>query len=494
MPHDDKAKRPLYNLIALNCADRSEPVFFVEGEKCAEAARSCGLLATTSAGGNQAAKLADYTPLKGRTVYILPDHDAPLTDGSIPGEVYAADVATMCRMAEARSVAIVRLHTKWTLPQDGSDIADLVETHKDDDPIDLGTQIKELARSQSKPTGHFHPFTLGELTEEETELRTPVTEGLVRIGEVMNIVAAPKTGKSWLVHGLSMCSVSGRPWLGRSVRHGQVLLIDGELHRPPIHNRLRTTQEKLGTLDSQVDQITIVNLRSTGRNIHHIAEWIAGHPPGTWPLIIIDPIYRFYPPGFDENSNESMSRLYDTLDGIADSAQAALTIVHHTSKGNQGEKSNTDVGAGAGAQSRAADAHMTLRQHEEEDAVIVTTSVRSFVPIEPYVIRSTRPGWELDPGLDPSAFHKPGGRRGVGQGRSPEPAVLWTPEKFAREIVGIGQSSREAIVDRAVQRAGLSKQQAKDTLKIAVDNGCVVEINFGANRSRQYTATKGLTP
>ena len=34
-----------------------------------------GLLATTSAGGSQAARLTDWTPLAGRRVVLLPDND-----------------------------------------------------------------------------------------------------------------------------------------------------------------------------------------------------------------------------------------------------------------------------------------------------------------------------------------------------------------------------------------------------------------------------------
>ena len=66
--------RPLYGLPELAGASR---VLVVEGEKCAEAARSLGFAATTSAGGSQAAGKSDWSPLAGKEVWILPDNDAP---------------------------------------------------------------------------------------------------------------------------------------------------------------------------------------------------------------------------------------------------------------------------------------------------------------------------------------------------------------------------------------------------------------------------------
>lgn len=64
--------RPLYGL---PLADG--PVVIVEGEKCAEAVRATGMVATTWAGGSSAIHKSDWSPLAGRDVVIWPDNDAP---------------------------------------------------------------------------------------------------------------------------------------------------------------------------------------------------------------------------------------------------------------------------------------------------------------------------------------------------------------------------------------------------------------------------------
>ena len=72
---DPPGELPLYGL----CDVLATPgrVYVVEGEKCAEAARSIGLLATTSAHGTKSPSKTDWTPLAGRDVAILPDDDEP---------------------------------------------------------------------------------------------------------------------------------------------------------------------------------------------------------------------------------------------------------------------------------------------------------------------------------------------------------------------------------------------------------------------------------
>lgn len=77
-------------------------------------------------------------------------------------------------------------------------------------------------------------------------------------------------------------------------------------------------------------------------------------------VIVIDALYKALPPDVDENSNGQITAIYNLLDGYAQTSKAAFVLVHHTSKGGQANKSVTDVGSGAGAQSRSPDAHLTL--------------------------------------------------------------------------------------------------------------------------------------
>ena len=56
----------------------------------------------------------------------------------------------------------------------------------------------------------------------------------------------------------------------------------------------------------------------------------------------------------------------------------AFTMIHHASKGLQADKQVTDVGSGAGAEFRAADTHLILRHHEEQDVYVLDAVARSW--------------------------------------------------------------------------------------------------------------------
>ncbi len=82
--------------------------------------------------------------------------------------------------------------------------------------------------------------------------------------------------------------------------------------------------------------------------------------------------------------------------------KTSFICIHHASKGNQSDKATTDVGAGAGAQSRAVDTHLVLRPHEEDDAIVLDAAVRSWPPVQSRALRWTFPVWNPAGDIGPS--------------------------------------------------------------------------------------------
>jgi len=233
------------------------------------------------------------------------------------------------------------------------------------------------------------PVSFASLLSEYPKLRPPVIDGLLRQGETLNVIGASKAGKSWLTYLILLCIKTGRSLFDAfPCAAGRVLLIDNELHGPTIANRIPKVAEAMGIQPHEyAEGLDVLSLRGQGVTLPALAQIIDRIEAGYYKAIICDAWYRFIPSGMNENSNADVMSLYNMLDRYAAQTQAAWIVVHHSSKGSQGEKSVTDVGAGAGAQSRAADAHLILRDHEEDDAVVLEAAVRSFPPVEPIGLR-----------------------------------------------------------------------------------------------------------
>jgi hypothetical protein len=250
------------------------------------------------------------------------------------------------------------------------------------------------------------PITANQLIGKFPELREPIIHKLARRGEVVNLIAAPKFGKSWLIYLLLLSIANGKHLFGTFwTVPGHVLLIDNELYPETLSSRLPLVATALGVdLAECGDRFHVVNLRGKLADLKRIRSYVAQFQPRQFQAIVIDAFYRTYPEGTDENNNADMTALYNTLDCIAAELDCVVIVVHHATKGNQSIKAITDVGSGAGAQSRAADTHLVLRPHQQQGVAVLEAAVRSFPPVTPICLKWEFPIWQLDTTNDPQAL------------------------------------------------------------------------------------------
>jgi hypothetical protein len=314
---------------------------------------------------------------------------------------------------------------------------------------------------------------LGQLVATYPRLRPPLIDGLLRRGETMNVIASPKVGKSWLTYGLGIAVATGAPWLGTfPTAQGAVLLIDNELHPETIANRIPLVAAAMGVEMAEVnDRLSILSLRGRLQNLIQLGAGLGQIDRSRFALIVIDAFYRTLPLGTDENDNAGLTALYNRLDHYADSLGVSFALVHHTSKGSQSEKAVTDVGSGAGAQSRAVDTHLILRPHEENDVVVLDAAVRSWPPVSPLCLRWSFPVWGVDNSLDPTLLRTAKPRRRKDEGQEPKkPAEPpWTAKRFA-DAFGRPEPRARPVVLEEARLCGLSDAKAEKLLKAAI--GC----------------------
>jgi hypothetical protein len=337
------------------------------------------------------------------------------------------------------------------------------------------------------------PVTVHQLLREHPSLRPPVIEGLLRQGETMNVIAPSKVGKSWLVTDLALCLAAGRPWLESfQTVAGNVLIVDNELHAETSSNRIPKVAAARGIAIEEIgERVFVVSLRGRLKDIVALGDYFLELEPGRYQVIILDAFYRFLPPGTDENDNGAMAQIYNLLDLCADRLASSFVLVHHSSKGNQAGKSVTDVGAGAGSQSRATDTHVILRPHELPEVVVLEAAVRSWPPIEPICLQRVFPLWVPAPGLDPTALRSERPRRRAAASDSaPAPsAPPWNARRFAEQFVQEAPRPRMAILEYAIN-AGLSERQAGNLLARAEAVGLVHRWDSGDRRSASFATVR----
>ncbi len=226
--------RPLLNLPELTKLPQGARVFVVEGEKTADAARSLGMVATTSAGGSQAAAQSDWSPLKSMEVVVLPDSDAP-------GENYAMEVARFCLRAGADSVRIVRLAESWDIPK-GGDLADVVEQHGDDFE-ELCQRIDELVDAAEPEINEgqtqkakYIPFPIEYLPE---VVREHVQIHSAAAGYDEAFIVLPMLAALAVAIGNSRCIRLNASWSEPSILWVAIIGESGTMKSPALFDALR---------------------------------------------------------------------------------------------------------------------------------------------------------------------------------------------------------------------------------------------------------------
>lgn len=335
--------------------------------------------------------------------------------------------------------------------------------------------------TKSDPVPDVEIVSFDSLHKAHPDLPPAVIDGILRKGETANIIAASKVGKTWLTYGLALSIVTGRSWLDAfQCLRGRVLMLDNELNASSIAHRIPKVAEAMQIDRGEyADQIDVLSLRGKGVSIFDVRRYLQGIEHGYYNAVILDAKYRFYPPGFSENSNADEMSVYNQLDSYAESTGAAWLVVHHASKGSQGEKAVTDVGAGAGAQSRAADSHLILRPHEEDDCCVLDAAVRSFPPIEPVGLRWTFPTWTRAYSIDPTALK---GRRTAGEERQ-----LQRDAEGMDSIRGV-LATGAATVRQVRDSTGFGKERCERLLGLLTSGSEITydTIKIRGNDARKY--------
>jgi len=274
---------------------------------------------TTWPGGAAAVGQADWAPLAGRSVILIPDCDTP-------GRKAMSWVSTHIKplTKEVRVVDPQRLVT--TLP-DGWDLAD---------PVPEGCDIAQwLVPEKPQPPRLLQLGFTVQQAQAHVDLPYLVKDLFDR-GQLIVLWGAPGSGKTFVALHMAGHIGAGKMWAGRRVKQGVVFYICAESTRKRLENRIIVLRERYPELiDSLVYFVPVqVDLLHGDTDIMDVlaaCKELEGRMGEQVALIVVDTLSVTFGGG-DENGPEDMGLYVSNIKRIKDSTGAAVLIVHHAGK------------------------------------------------------------------------------------------------------------------------------------------------------------------
>ena len=359
IPDDLDGELRIYGIDTVQ--DRLEPLFIVEGEKCAHALHGLGYQAITSLGGSGQVNKADWSCIKGVDhIYLLPDYDDT-------GLNYAYNIYRKIRAVD-KNVSVRLLSFPVC---DKGDVCDYLKTipelldwneldslsnHPSRDIAQrifkqyVGSNVATIPQKwQFIITKHKHKlisvndFNQITLPKRETILSPWLTEGSI------NMVFADRgVGKTFFSLSCAVALANGESFLSyKADRPVPVLYLDGEMQATAMQQRLRSltngqqTKETLSIFTPDCQDLTdhIPDIGDMNGRLE-IDELINSVKPK---VVIIDNISTFIRTGH-ENEGDSWSPVQEWAVQLRKQGIAVIFIHHANKEGKQrGSHKKEDV-------------------------------------------------------------------------------------------------------------------------------------------------------
>ena len=320
--------------------------------------------------------------------------------------------------------------------------------------------------------------SLTDIFSDPPPLAPVLIDGVLRRGHKMIISGPSKAGKSFALLELAMAIAEGRTWFGSQCTQGKVLYVNMEIDGASFAKRFSTIYEKGNSPagERHTGNIDIWNMRGYSMPLTQLLDPLFRRARGKdYSAIIIDPLYKVL--DGDENSNSDVSKMVSQFDRITEETGAAVIYAHHFAKGNGGDRSAIDRGAGAGTFARDPDAILTMVQLDTPEQSDSTRSawrmeyvLREFPNKEPVSVWWEYPVHILDDSLDEalietSATQAEKSRRKINEVKRMEQIV--NTHKAAAAVTKDGKFTISAFMKEYAQYEDITRMTAVKRLQQA---------------------------
>jgi hypothetical protein len=324
----DKVKRVLYKLPEVITAKN---LVFVEGEKDANnlsasfaTAGVKGIAVSTSphGAGKWNDEFAVFTA--GKQVLIIPDNDKP-------GKDHAAQVALSC-YRYAQGVKIVELPD---LPEHG-DVSDFLKDHTAADLLELAKKTAWWRPEQESNAVTTLFMSPAEFDAKRQETIDWMVEGMIQSGANGSFISHPKSGKSYLVLDLALALASGQKWLDFFIpRRVRVALVSREDSAGLTQVRKAKITQFRNLTNTDLDGWFYINAKGLKPKVmldypDDVAMLVTDLKRYQTEFLILDVMRVLH--GGDENDNNVMQKVVDSMNRIQGETGVSICLVHHESK------------------------------------------------------------------------------------------------------------------------------------------------------------------
>ena len=308
-----------------------------------------------------------------------------------------------------------------------------------------------------------------------TRIQEPpqLIEGVLHQGAKLVVGGGSKSFKTWTLLALALAIAYGLRWLGVKCSRSKVLYCNFELSGFSIQRRLEALAKAL-RITLEPGWMEVWNLRGYSASHDILLPGITGHiADKCYGLVILDPIYKLYGDGTDENSARDVGSLMRSIERMTVDTGAAVAYGAHFAKGSASQKAAIDRISGSGVFAREPDSLITLTPHVVDSCFTADFILRDFSPVESFVVRWDFPLMQRADNLNPQDLKQPSrGRPKVHKAEN----IL--------KLLGSEHLSSGAWKTRA-EASGISDTTFYELLKTLKTSGCIA-----TDASDHYYATK----
>jgi hypothetical protein len=296
----------------------------------------------------------------------------------------------------------------------------------------------------------------------EIEPLIELVAGILHRASKLVFGGGSKSFKTWCLLYLALCVAVGADWLGRKTTKGKVLFVNFEIQRKPWQGRISSVAKAAG-IRPQPGDMTTWTLRGHAADFRKLIPKIIDRcRTENFALIVLDPVYKLYADGTNENATGDIAALLNEIERLAVETGAAIAFGAHFSKGNASAKEAIDRISGSGVFARDPDSILIFTQHEEADAFTIEPILRNFAPVSPFAVRWEFPLMRLADDLDPSKLKQVVGRK---KGHDPKQLLAIISNNDAANPISVSEWARLAEMPRKTLDGYLAEMRQKNWIK-----------------------------